>query len=184
MRLSKLEKPSDWWFWIDDIRIFAEIRSVWIYVDPDGITPERERPVLDRSLLELNNEDTVIIRDGRELELWTVCLEFQKNLQQYENCHSALLELRTAIKESVPKRYYPRPRPGLSIREMIQLLRASIRPSRWQHLTDLSQTLERLSSPKRGTNVESWLREWRDFVTECECCPEYSGSKRYDLLCF
>lgn len=114
-----LAKPADWWLWICYIEDLAAGRCVWIYMDPDGQTPEPIEPV--EPVLADFDVDSIrqLCQNGRLAEWKATYRLYESRMRRYEKQMAELGAMRDTIIWSIPREQLLRFGAGHSVRYML-----------------------------------------------------------------
>lgn len=152
-----LAQPANWWYWIKQIEDIALSRSIWEYIDPDGDSPEPERPERHHPS-HLGAEDIAQISQSGQMDTWKeMKSEYQLDAKQYKTQHKDLIALQTAISKSIPNNFRAGLGARMPIHKMFRSIHSSFKPSAQACIMELNQRFQQLSTPNCNKSIEKWL---------------------------
>ena len=179
-----LQEKEDWWLWFVQVKNYARHRDVWQYMDTKDNTPEPPRPTRPRPA-DLGADSLIQIEERGRMSLWRQMVhEYELDKHEYDSIRQNLLAIKTAILASIPKHYQGKLESVVSLREILQVLSARFEPTIEEQYSTLNAKFSDISTLPPGKAVLTWLKEWKEFAIEVECCPGYDKDPKALLVPF
>ena len=162
-----LQSWKDWKIWLISPKALATSKKVWQFVDPDqstelGNAPVRPRPsdiVTTATMLSDLTEPQM--RDFKyQME------EYRDDLQEYKRQEKALEEVNAHIIQSIAPRYLYTIQDKVSPRDKLKALKAEAAPTTMVRTLEAQSTYRRLLRTVRTKDLDNWLQEWEQALTE------------------
>ena len=110
--------------------------------------------------------------------------EYKLDKHEYDSICQNLLTIKTIILTSIPKHYQGKLESVVSLYEILQVLSARFKPIIEEQYSTLNTKFSNILMLPPGKAVLTWLKEWKEFVIEVECCPGYNKDPKALLIPF
>lgn len=193
-----LNRSDDWWEWYDFIKTLAVNKAVWSYLDleprldpdtkkpipPPDIPEEPEYPEYD--VIDGASTYTDVEAKGKANEYKERITRYDRKLDLYKRARAGINAVETAIQETLPRNHRFLIRGVADTREKLLKLQKRFQPTNEKRSAALKNRFYVLGQgPKKaGIQIEKWLQEWENVVSQCEDAKLHELTGSQSIRCF
>ena len=174
-----LQSSKDWKIFLIPVKSLSSSKEVWEYVNPDQtdqptLTAPKRPGASDISSTATSLADlsATQMRDHKDR-----MAKYQDDLREYERRKKGLDEVNTLIIQSIAPRYLYTIQDKDSPRDKLKALKAEAAPTTMVRILEAQATYRRLLRTVRTKDLENWLQEWEQALTEAKeaSIPDVEG---------